>query len=301
MKTKRKMKKRYRAFHLMLLIPLLFLVVYSYIPMGGVVIAFQDFVPIRGFLKSEWVGLENFITVYENPYFLRALGNTVIVSFWKIIFSQLVPVVFSILLNEVRHSGRKRVAQTIVYMPYFVSWVLMSGIIIEIFSPSGGVINNILGLFGIKPIFFLGSNKWFRPLLVATDVWKNFGWGTIIYMAALSGIDVNQYEAAMLDGAGRWKQTLYITLPGIAPTFVMMLTLSFGDILNAGFDQVFNLMSDVTMESGDILDTLVYRLGMKQAQYSVATAVGLFKSLVGTAFMLIAYKLAYKITGYRAF
>ncbi len=301
MNVKKKKKKKYLAFHLMLLLPVLFLVVYSYIPMGGFIIAFQDFKPIKGFLKSEWVGLDNFMTIFKNPFFGRALINTVIIAFWKIIFGQLVPLVFSILLNEVAHAGRKRVAQTIIYMPYFISWVLMSGIIIEIFSPSGGAVNRLLELVGIEPIFFLGSNAWFKPIIVATDVWKRFGWGTIIYMAALSGIDLNLYEAAMLDGAGRWKQTLHVTLPGIAPTVIMLLTLSFGDILNAGFDQVYNLMSGVTMEAGDILDTLVYRLGIEQGQYSISTAVGLFKSMVGMMFVLLSYKLAHKITGYRAF
>lgn len=301
MNTKKAKKKSYLSLHLMLLLPVLLLVIYAYIPMGGVVIAFQDYKPLKGFIKSDWVGWKNFTMVFKNAYFSRALINTVIIAFWKIIVGQAFPILFALLLNEVRHSGAKRVAQTVVYMPYFISWVLMAGILINILSPSGGLINNVIEAFGGKPIFFLGSKELFRPVLVATDVLKNFGWGTIIYMATLSGIDVTLYEAAMLDGAGRWKQALYVTLPSLAPTIIMMFILSIGGILNAGFEQVYNLMSAVTMETGDILDTLVYRLGMEQGQFSVSTAVGLFKSAVGLVLTIVSYKLAYKLTGYRAF
>lgn len=289
------------SFHLMLLLPTILLFIYCYIPMAGVVIAFMDYKPALGFAGSRFIGLENFITLFKNPNFTQAFINTVIIAFWKIVFGLIVPVAFALLLNEVRNAPFKRVSQTIVYMPYFISWVLMSGIIIDILSPTNGIVNHILGFFGADPIFFLGSNKWFRPVLIITNIWKEFGWGTIIYMAALTGIDLNLYEAAAIDGAGRWKQTLHITLPGILPTVVLMLTLSLGNVLNAGFDQVFNLMSPVTMESGDIIDTLVYRLGMVNAKYGLSTAAGLFKSVISTFFIVLSYKLAYKFTGYRVF
>ena len=298
MKTK---KKNTFAFHLMLLIPTIFLFIYCYVPMFGIVIAFLDYKPALGFLGSKFVGFEHFRALFNNPNFAQAFENTVIIAFWKIVWGMFVPVSFALLLNEVRNTVFKRISQTVIYMPYFISWVLMSGIIIDIFSPSNGVINQFLEMFGVEPIFFLGSNKWFRPILIITNIWKEFGWGTIVYMAALTGIDPNLYEAASIDGADRWQQTIHITLPGILPTVVLMLTLSLGNVLNAGFDQIFNLMSPITMESGDIIDTMVYRLGMENAKYGLSTAAGLFKSVISTFFIVVSYKLAYKFSGYRVF
>lgn len=294
-------KGKYLSFHLMLLIPTALLVVYCYVPMAGIIIAFQNYKPALGFTGSKFTGLENFRVLFTNPGFMQALKNTVVIAFWKIITGLIVPVTFSLLLNEIRRSTVKRTAQTIIYMPYFISWVLMAGIIVDILSPENGIVNRLLSLFGMEPVFFLGDNNWFKPVLVVTNVWKEFGWGTIIYMAALTGIDLNLYEAAAIDGAGRWKQTLHVTLPGIAPTIVLLTTLSLGNVLNAGFDQVYNLMSPITLESGDIIDTLIYRLGIKNAQFGIATAAGLFKSMISAFFIVTSYKLAYKFTGYRVF
>ena len=294
-------KGKYLSFHLMLLIPTALLVVYCYVPMAGIIIAFQNYKPALGFTGSKFTGLENFRVLFTNPGFMQALKNTVVIAFWKIITGLIVPVTFSLLLNEIRRSSIKRTAQTIIYMPYFISWVLMAGIIVDILSPENGIVNRLLGLFGVEPVFFLGDNNWFKPVLVVTNVWKEFGWGTIIYMAALTGIDLNLYEAVAIDGAGRWKQTLHVTLPGIAPTIVLLTTLSLGNVLNAGFDQVYNLMSPITLESGDIIDTLIYRLGIKNAQFGIATAAGLFKSMISAFFIVTSYKLAYKFTGYRVF
>ena len=294
-------KGKYLSFHLMLLIPTALLVVYCYVPMAGIIIAFQNYKPALGFTGSKFTGLENFRVLFTNPGFMQALKNTVVIAFWKIITGLIVPVTFSLLLNEIRRSSIKRTAQTIIYMPYFISWVLMAGIIVDILSPENGIVNRLLGLFGVEPVFFLGDNNWFKPVLVVTNVWKEFGWGTIIYMAALTGIDLNLYEAAAIDGAGRWKQTLHVTLPGIAPTIVLLTTLSLGNVLNAGFYQVYNLMSPITLESGDIIDTLIYRLGIKNAQFGIATAAGLFKSMISAFFIVTSYKLAYKFTGYRVF
>ena len=299
MKNKKK-RKTPLAFYAMLFLPTLLLFVYSYVPMGGIIIAFQNYKPLMGFLKSEFVGLENFRQVFQSSNFERAMINTVIIAFWKIVWGLIVPVVFALMLNELRSTLGKRVAQTVVYLPHFVSWVLMAGIITNLFSLKGTV-NMILGFFGVEPIFFLGDNDWFRFTLIITDIWKNFGWGTIVYMAALTGIDMNLYEAVAIDGGGRWQQTLHVTLPGIASTVILMMTLSLGNVLNAGFDQVFNLMNDVTMKSGDILDTLVYRLGMEQMNYSRSTAVGLFKSVVGAVMIVLSHKLADKAAGYSIF
>jgi putative aldouronate transport system permease protein len=285
--------------HLMMLIPVALIFVYIYIPIFGIIIAFQDYKPYLGVLKSKFVGFDNFIRLFTVPGFVQALINTVTIALAKIVTGLVVPVVFSLLLNEVRISLVKRTVQTIIYLPFFVSWVLMAGIIMEFFSPTGGVVNNVLGIFGIEPIFFLGSNKWFQPTLIITNIWKEFGWGTVIYMAALAGVDLSLYEAAVIDGAGRWKQTIHVTLPSISTTIVLLSVLSLGNILNAGFDQVFNLMSNITMKSGDIIDTLIYRTGLKYAQFGLATAAGLFKSAISFSLMIISYRLAYKWTGYK--
>ena len=278
----------------MLLLPVALVFVYSYIPMAGIVISFMDYKPALGFAGSRFIGLEHFRTLFNNPQFSQALENTVVIAFWKIVFGLVVPVTFALLLNEVRNTAYKRVAQTVVYLPHFISWVLMSGIIIDFLSATGAM-NQLLGLFGMEPVLFLLDNKLFKPVLIVTDIWKSFGWGTIIYMAALTGVDPNLYEAAAIDGAGRWKQTLHVTFPGILSTVVLKMTLSLGD------DQVYNLMSPVTMQSGDILDTLIYRLGMENANFGLSTAVGLFKSLVGAVFIIVSYKLAHRFTGYKIF
>jgi len=290
------------SFHIMLFPAVIVLFIYNYVPMTGAVIAFLEYKPIFGFFDSEFVGLDNFKFLFATSGFMRAFTNTVSIALMKIITGMIVPLTFSLLLNEVGNYTYKRVVQTVIYLPHFVSWVLMAGIIIEIFSPSGGLINNILvWAFKIKPIFFLGSNTLFQPVLVVTNIWKEFGWSTIIYLAALAGVNPTVYEAAIVDGAGRWKQTVHVTLPGIMPTVVLLTTLNLGKILNAGFDQVYNLMSPITMESGDIIDTFVFRMGLKNGQYSIATAAGLFKSIISSILIISSYKLAYRFSGYRLF
>ena len=186
-------------------------------------------------------------------------------------------------------------------MPYFLSWIILSGVIIDILSPSEGIIGQVMSEMGMKPVFFLANETWFPYIMVITDVWKNFGFGTIVYLAALTGIDPTYYEAALIDGAGRWKQTLYITLPGIAPIVMLMTTLALGNVLNAGFDQIFNLYSPAVYRTGDIIDTMIYRMGIVDAQFGVATAMGIFRSVVSFFFVSISYILAYRLTGYRVF
>lgn len=287
--------------HLMMLLPCVVVFIYCYIPMFGIIISFQNYKPYLGLFRSKLVGFDNFTTLFNTPGFGQALFNTLFIALMKIVAGVVVPVLLALLLNEIRISAFKRSFQTIVYLPYFVSWVLMAGIIIDIFSPSGGVVNQFLGLFGVKPVFFLGSNAYFPYIMVLTDVWKNAGWGTIIYMAALSGIDPTIYEAANIDGAGHFKQVIHVTLPGILPTIVLLTILSLGNVLSAGFDQIYNLMSPVTMQSGDIIDTLVYRLAFKNAQYSLSTAASLFKSVISCGLIVISYKLADRLTGYKVF
>jgi putative aldouronate transport system permease protein len=229
------------------------------------------------------------------------LWNTFYIAFLKLVAGIIVPIFFALLLNEIGNVGYKRTIQTIIYFPHFLSWVILAGILIDILSPSTGVIGQISTFLGLKPVFFLGDPKVFPYTLVVTESWKEFGFGTIVYLAALTGIDPNQYEAAMIDGANRWKQTLHITIPGILPIVMLMTILSMGNILNAGFDQVFNLYSPQVYKTGDILDTLVYRMGLVDAQYGVATAVGLFKSLISFIMLAGSYALAYKYTDYRVF
>lgn len=289
-------------FHMMLLIPLILILLFNYIPMvGGIIVAFKNFKPGLGFTDSPWVGIENFTRMFQTDESIRALYNTLIIAFWKIIFNLIIPIIFALLLNEVRLKWFKKLAQTITYLPFFISWVILAGIFTELLSVEGGMVNQFLGLFGVEPIFFLGDNSWFRKTLIVTEVWKNFGYNTIIYMAALTGININLYEAASMDGANRWKQTIHITLPGIATIIALMSILSIGSILNAGFDQVYNLYNVAVYKSGDIIDTLVYRLGLQQFQYSFSTAVGMFKSIVSLILIGFSNHLAEKYAGYRVF
>lgn len=205
------------------------------------------------------------------------------------------------MLNEVHRIRFKKTVQTIVYLPYFLSWVVLGGIFLDILSPGSGVVNQVITALGGDEIFFLGDNDYFQGTLIVTDLWKNFGYGAIVYLAAILGIDTDLYEAARIDGANRWRQTWHVTLPGIRMIIVLMMVLSLGNVLNAGFDQVFNLYSKAVYESGDILDTFVYRLGLIDAQYGPATAVGLFKSVISTIFISVSYFLAYKLADYRVF
>jgi len=210
-------------------------------------------------------------------------------------------VTVALMLNDVRSRAFKRSVQTIVYIPHFLSWVILAGIVVDILSPSEGIVNQALTAVGIKPIFFLGDDKVFPWTMVVTDVWKSFGFGTIVYLASLTDIDPTLYEAAAADGATRWQMTRHITLPGISGTILMLSTLSLGNILNAGFDQIFNLYGPLVYRTGDIIDTLVYRTGIINQQFGVATAVGLLKSVVSLVLIAIAYKLAAKYADYRVF
>lgn len=287
--------------HFMLLPCVILVFIYAYIPMFGVVIAFQKFVPARGFFHSQWIGWDNFKYVFNMPGIWQVIYNTVCIAVLKIVAMMAVPIGISLLLNEVRSTSFKRGVQTLIYLPHFMSWIILGGILIDILSPTRGIVNQVLGFIGIEPIFFLGDNHWFRFTLVVSDLWKEFGYSTIVYLAALTAIDPTLYEAATIDGASRWKQTLHVTLPGMLPVIVLLGTLSLGNVLNAGFDQVFNLYSPSVYASGDILDTLIYRVGLENAQYGVATAIGLFKSAVALFLISGSYFLAYRYANYRIF
>lgn len=293
--------RRDRALHLMLLLPVLVTLVYSYLPMGGVIIAFEKYKPAKGILGSTWVGWQNFQKLFATSGFTIALRNTITISLMKIVSLIAVPVVFSLLLNEMGSQRVKRSIQSVIYLPHFISWVIMASIIGQILSPFNGIVNVLIKKLTGKTIFFLGDNKWFQPTLIITSIWKNFGYSTIVYLAALAGVDPSLLEVAEIDGAGYWRRMLHVTLPAITPTIVLMAALQIGNVLNAGFDQVYNLLNSAVMETGDILDTLVYRYGMKQANYSMSTACSLFKSAVSAVLMIISYRAAYKFSGYRLF
>lgn len=287
---------KYGAFYAMLIPLILFLIIFCYVPMGGVVMAFQDFRPVRGLFNSKWVGLENFQMVFEDSMFWSRLKNTVIISVAKIIFTAPAPIILALMLNEVRNNKFKRVIQTIVYMPRFISWVVLAAIVRALLDVQNGPVNNLLMSLGLidEEILFMGSKKLFRSLLVITDVWKGMGWSSIIYLSAMTSINPQLYEAAQLDGAGRFQRMWHITLPMIKPTFMVLIILSMGSILSAGFDQVYAMSNSAVLEVGDIIDTYVYRRGLAEQNYSYAAAVGLFKSVVSVVLVCFANWLARK-------
>ncbi|MDF2671607.1 MAG: protein lplB [Paenibacillus sp.] len=287
--------------HLMILPGAIIVFIYHYIPLGGLVMAFQKYVPAKGILGSSWVGLRNFEYMFSLPSTMEVFWNTIFIALMKIIAGLIAPILTALLLNEVSRAVFKRTIQTLIYLPHFLSWTILAGILIDILSPGQGIVNQALGWVGIKPIFFLGDNSWFPYTIVISNEWKEFGFSTIVYLAALSSVDPALYESAVIDGAGRWRQTWHITLPGIRPVIVLLMTLSLGQVLNAGFEQIFNLYSPFVYESGDIIDTMVYRMGLVDAQYSLSTAVGLLKSVVSLILISVSYTLASRLANYRIF
>ncbi|MDF2921306.1 MAG: protein lplB [Paenibacillaceae bacterium] len=300
-KPRRRFRTDHLWLHFMVMPALLLLLIYSYGPMFGLIIAFQDYNPLKGFLHSEFVGLENFRYIFNNADFKNALGNTFIIAVMKIVFTQLFCILIALLLNEVRKVAAQRTIQTMIYLPNFLSWIILSGILVEILSPSHGLVNEIVKALGHEPVFFLGSNDWFRPVILISHIWKEFGFDTIVYLAALTSVDPGLYETAEIDGATRLRKMWHVTLPAMRPIIVLLATLSLGRVLNAGFDQIFNLYSPITYATGDIIDTLVYRLGMVNSLFSISTAVGMFRSTVSTVLMCLSYYLAYKLADYRIF
>ncbi len=288
--------------HLMMVPAVVVVAIFAYLPMYGATMAFQYFDPALGlFGRQLWVGWDNFRYVFSLPNFGNVIVNTFVISAWKIVLGLALPVGVALLLNEMGSVPVKRTIQSVIYMPHFLSWVILGGIFLVILSPTTGLVNGVLEWLGIEPIFFLGSNRWFRFTVITTHLWKEVGWGTIIYLAALTGIDENLYAAASIDGASRLQQTRYVTIPGISHVIVLLGVLSLGQALQAGFDQIFNLYSPVVYETGDIISTFVYRVGLLEAQYSVAAAVGLFQSVVSLVLISLSYWLAVRYADYRIF
>lgn len=289
-------------FHLMVLPSLVFLIIFAYLPMGGLVMAFQDYKPWLGLTGSEWVGFDQFRYLFEREDSLQVIWNTLIIAIFKMVLNLFAPFVFAILLNEIRKQLVKRFVQTLVYLPHFLSWVILGGILTDLLSTEGGLVNRLLtGVFGIQPIFFLGNGDWFRFTVILSDVWKEFGFGTVVFLAALANVNPSLYEAAEVDGASRWKQTLHITVPSMIPIAIVVGTLALGNVLNAGFDQIFNLYNSLVYAKGDIIDTFVYRTAILNGEMGFGTAIGLFKSVISFILVVISYRLAYKLANYRIF
>ena len=283
--------------YLLVLPTVVLLVVFNYIPMFGVIISFKDYKPLLGFARSQWVGLQWFERIFTDSNILRVIRNTVSIAVGKIVVGQLVSLTFALLLNEVRHHLFKRTVQTLVYFPYFLSWVITAGLLIELLSLRGLVNNVLFALIG-RRIFFFGDNQVFQATMILTDVWKGYGWGAILYIAAIQAIDPVLYESALIDGANRWKQLLHVTLPGIMSTIVLLASLSLGSVLNAGFEQILMLYNPAVYESGDILDTLLYRIGLFDNNFSLSTAISLVKSFVGFFLISLSWWLAKKYANY---
>ncbi|MHA2856012.1 ABC transporter permease [Paenibacillus lautus] len=278
--------RRDKWLYLLLLPGLLYFLVFKYVPMWGVMLAFQNYQPFTGFLKSEWVGFEHFRLFFNNPEFMMLLRNTLLLSFYNLIFFFPAPIILALLLNEVRLSFFKRTIQTMIYVPHFISMVIVASLTYVFLTTEGGTVNELLFQYTGNKIQFLSDPSWFRPVIILQTIWKECGWGTIIFLAALAAVDVEQYEAATIDGANRWRQIWHITLPAIRSTIVILLILRMGSVLDNGFEQIYLMLNPLNRSVGEVFDTYVYAMGITQGAFSYSTAVGLFKSVVGVTLVL---------------
>lgn len=283
---------KYKEYYFMLIPGILFFLIFCYGPMYGIIIAFYDYMPLKGISGSNFVGLKHFEALFTGPFFLPVLRNTLILSFYKMIFGFFAPIILCLFLNEVKHPKFKKFVQSTSYLPHFVSWVVLSGIVIEFLSPSRGPINMALSAMGQDSIFFLADPKWFRTVLVSSDIWKSIGWGSIIYLAAVTSIDPQLYEAADIDGAGRLQKIRFVTIPAIIPIIIVMFIMESGKILNDNFQQVYNFLNPSVYGVGDVISTFVYRMGIEKMQYSFTTAVGLFKNILSLVMVIMANYIA---------
>jgi len=285
---------RDKYLYVLLLPGLLYLIIFKYLPMYGVVIAFKEYNIIMGIMESPWVGFQQFERLFRTPDFTQIFMNTLIISGLKLAVGFPAPIILALLLNELKNMPFKRITQSIVYLPHFISWVIFAGIIMAFLNPVDGLFNYIIKAFGGEPIGFLTSKEHFRSILVISDVYKEIGWGTIIYLAAMTGVSPDLYEAARMDGAGKLKQMWHVTLPSIRPVVLIMLILSLGNVLEAGFLQIYLLYNPLVYDVADVIDTYVYRRGIQEANYSLATAAGLFKSVIALILIVTANKIVKK-------
>lgn len=281
----------------MLILPvLIYYVVFHYVPMYGIIIAFKKFQPLKGILGSSWVGFRYFEEFFTAPYFWRLLKNTLLLSFYSLVWGFPAPVLFALLLNEVRHKLYKRLVQTVSYLPHFISIVVIAGMVVSFTGLREGIVNQALVLFGMEPINFMAEPGWFRTIFVGSGIWQGFGWGSIIYLAAIAGIDPQLYEAAEMDGAGRWTRMWHITIPSLIPTIVIMFIMQMGHLMDIGVEKVLLLSNPLTYETADVISTFVYRRGVLNQDYSFATAVGLFNNVINLILLISVNALSRRLS-----
>ena len=274
-------RNEYTTLYLFLLPALVCLLIFSYIPMGGLVIAFQDFNIFKGIAGSEWVGLDNFREAFTDPFFLRALRNTLVINSYKLLYWIPLPLCMALMINELNFMPFRKTVQTVIYMPHFLSWVIVGGIFTQLLTVNGGAVNKILANFGIQPVHFLTDANWFRETIVWSSMWKEAGWGTIVYLAAITAVDPSLYEAATIDGASKWRRIWTITVPSVSGTVVIVLMLSLGNLLGNSFEQILVMYNSIVYETADVIGTYTYRIGIGQMKYSYSAAIGMFNSVVG--------------------
>lgn len=284
-----------KYYYLLLLPAVVYFIVFHYFPMYGVVISFKDFNFKKGILGSDWIGFENFRYMFELSDFYRVFWNSLVLSFLRLVFVFPIPVIFALMLNEIGSKTFKKICQTAIYLPYFISWVVLGGILVNFLSPTWGVVNNILAGLGMEPIFFLGKSRYFRSIVVFSSIWKEAGWGTIIYLAAITGISQELYEAAAVDGANRWQRMIHITLPGIKTTVVLTLIIRMGSIMSNGFEQIFTLQNSQNLSVSEVFETYTYRVGLLGGRFSFATTVGFFTSVISMVFLITANVISKKM------
>lgn len=288
--------QRDRVLYLILLVPIIYLIIFKYVPMAGNVLAFRKFKVGASMFGVKWVGFRYFNLFIKDAYFWQVFTNTLSLSLLNLLFGFPIPIILALLLNEVHNKAGKRIVQTLTYLPKFLSTVVVVSMLQTLLSPSTGAINSILTSLGMKSIYFLNETSWFRPVYIISDIWQFMGWNSILYLTALTSIDPQLYEAAAIDGAGRWKQTLFVTLPGILPTIVITLILSTGSVLSVGFEKVLLLYTSNTMEVADVISTYTYRMGIVNSQYSYTTAVGLFQGVINLIIITMVNKISRKAT-----
>ncbi len=292
--------KRQFSLHAMMIPGIVLATVFSIVPLFGVIMAFQNYDISKGVFGSEWRDIYNFTLLFSRNDFWDTTKNTLVIALWKIVLNSVLSVLLALLINEVQHAPLKKGVQTIIFLPYFLSWVLLGNIFVEMFSTTGSI-NLLLDSFSIQPKSWITSNDYFRPIVIVTDVWKTVGYQVVVFLAAITGIDPSLYEAGKIDGANHFQLCRYITIPGIMSMIVLMCILNIGNIMNAGFEQILVMYSPSVYDTGDILDTMAYRIGLQGGQYSMGAAIGLFKSVISCTFFAISYYIAYKVKGYKIF
>jgi ABC-type polysaccharide transport system, permease component len=282
---------------LILLLPVVaYFVIFHYLPMYGVIIAFKDFSPMKGILGSPWVGFKWFMQFYEGEYFFRVLKNTVLLSVYSLLWGFPIPIIFALLLNEYRDGAFKKLTQTISYLPHFISTVIIVGMIVNFLSPNDGIVNSLIKAFGYEPVNFLVQKEWFRTIYISTNIWQQFGWNSIIYIATISSLDPGTYEAARIDGANRWKQAIHVTIPGLMPTIVILFILNIGSLMAVNFEKILLMYNEVTYPVADVISTYVYRIGIQGSEFGYGAAVGLFNSIINLVLLFSANKIVKKLT-----